>query len=68
MDYYNVKIIETPTSIEIWEYLDKPVIYTVKTEKEKEKELDIQEYKEEKTASEYYNALKRKQKHYENMR
>lgn len=68
VDYYNVKIIETPTSIEIWEYLDKPVIYTVKTEKEKEKELDIQEYKEEKTASEYYNALKRKQKHYENMR
>lgn len=68
VDYYNVKIIETPTSIEIWEYLDKPVIYTVKTEKEKEKELDIQEYKEEKTASEYYDALKRKQKHYENMR
>lgn len=68
VDYYNVKIIETPTSIEIWEYLDKPVIYTVKTEKEKKKELDIQEYKEEKTASEYYDALKRKQKHYENMR
>ena len=68
VDYYNVKIIETPTSIEIWEYLDKPVIYTVKTEKEKEKELDIQEYKEEKTATEYYDALKRKQKHYENMR
>lgn len=48
VDYYNVKIIETPTSIEVWEYLDKPVIHTVKTEKEKKKELDIQEYKEEK--------------------
>ena len=68
MDYYNVKIIETPTSIEVWEYLDKPVIHTVKTEKEKKKELDIQEYKEEKNASEHYDALKRKQKHYENMR
>ncbi len=68
VDYYNVKIIETPTSIEVWEYLDKPVIHTVKTEKEKKKELDIQEYKEEKNASEHYDALKRKQKHYENMR
>ena len=38
VDYYNVKVIETPTSIEIWEYLDKPVIYTVKTEKEKKKD------------------------------
>ncbi|MGO5030157.1 hypothetical protein [Candidatus Agathobaculum pullicola] len=63
-----MKIIETPTSIEVWEYLDKPVIHTVKTEKEKKKELDIQEYKEEKNASEHYDALKRKQKHYENMR
>lgn len=68
VNYYNVKVIETPTSIEVWEYLDKPVIYTVKTGKEKKKELDIQEYKEEKNASEYYDALKRKQKHYENMR
>lgn len=67
-DYYNVKTIETPTSIEIWEYLDKPVIYTVKSEKEKKNEIEITEYKEEKTASEHYDALKRKQKHYENMR
>jgi hypothetical protein len=63
-----VKIIETPTSIEIWEYIDKPVIFTVKAESEQKKELDIQEFKEEKTASEHYDALKRKQKHYENMR
>ena len=68
VDYYNVKIIETPTSIEIWEYIDKPVIFTVKAESEQKKELDIQEFKEEKTASEHYDALKRKQKHYENMR
>ena len=68
VDYYNVKIIETPTSIEIWEYIDKPVIFAVKTEKKKKKELELIEYKEEKTASEHYDALKRKQKHYENMR
>jgi hypothetical protein len=68
VDYYNVKIIETPTSIEIWEYIDKPVIFTVKAEKEKKSEIELSEYKEEKTASEHYDALKRKQKHYENMR
>lgn len=68
VDYYNVKIIETPTSIEIWEYIDKPIIFTVKAEKEKKSEIELSEYKEEKTASEYYDALKRKQKHYENMR
>ena len=68
VDYYNVKIIETPTSIEIWEYIEKPVIFAVKTEKKKKKELELIEYKEEKTASEHYDALKRKQKHYENMR
>lgn len=67
-DYYNVKTIETATSIEIWEYLDKPVIYTVKSEKEKKNKIEITEYKEEKTALEHYDALKRKQKHYENMR
>lgn len=65
VDYYNVKIIETPTSIEIWEYIDKPVIYTVK---KKKKDLAIAELEEHKTASEHYDALKRKQKHYENMR
>lgn len=68
LDYYNVKIIETPTSIEVWEYIDKPVIFTVKAKSEQKKELDIQEFKKEKTASEHYDALKRKQKHYENMR
>lgn len=68
VDYYNVKIIETPTSIEIWEYIDKPVVFTVKAEKEKKSEIELSECKEEKTASEHYDALKRKQKHYENMR
>jgi hypothetical protein len=71
VDYYNVKIIETPTSIEIWEYIDKPVIYTVKTQNEEKKDTIIEENKDLETkvsASEHYDALKRKQKHYKKMR
>lgn len=71
---YNVKTIETPTTIEVWEYLDEPVFFSVNIgdksssnleftdSDEKKKELDI------KSAVEHYDALKRKQKHYEEMR
>lgn len=71
VDYYNVKIIETPTSIEIWEYIDKPVIYTVKVDNKNKKDNIIENDKnlEIKTSAlEHYDALKRKQKHYEKMR
>lgn len=71
VDYYNVKIIETPTSIEIWEYIDKPVIYTVKVNNENKKDTIIENDKDleiKTSASEHYDALKRKQKHYEKMR
>lgn len=65
-DFYNAKVIETLTSIEIWEYLEKPVIYTTERTIRENKNFD-KEIKE-KTVSESYDAIKRKQKHYEAMR
>jgi hypothetical protein len=71
---YNVKTIETPTTIEVWEYLDESILCAVTVgdkeqskieclaDKQKPKDLD------EKSAAEYYDSLKRKQKHYEQMR
>lgn len=75
-DFYNLKVIETPTSIEIWEYLDKPVVFR----KEKNNKLEIDKISDEflekndkknnkkNETLEHYNSLKRKQKHYESMR
>lgn len=67
---YNVKTIETPTTIEVWEYLDSPVIYSVNVcDKEPSKyESDIEEPEKAISANEHYDSLKRKQKHYEEMR
>lgn len=67
---YNVKTIETPTTIEVWEYIDNSVFYAVNAgDKELSKvELADTTTEIEKTASEHYDALKRKQKHYEEMR
>ncbi len=71
-DYYNVKVIETPTSIEVWEYFEKPVFYTSKQHKEKNNNLDellkLDNDKKQKTTLEEYDSLKRRQKHYEQMR
>ncbi len=65
-DYYNVKIIETPTSIEVWEYLEKPVFYTSKQHKEKNNNLDellkLDIDEKDKTALEEYDCIKRKKK------
>lgn len=68
-DFYNVKIIETPTSIEVWEYTEKPVFYTINNTHKKDilNEDNIHEKKEEKTAN-VYDKIKRKQKHYNKMR
>lgn len=66
---YNVKITETPSVKEIWIY-EAPVIYRTKesedykTEKEKNKRKTYNEL----SALSQYDSLKRKQKHYENMR
>lgn len=72
---YNVKITETPVTIEIWEYIDEPVVYsraldkkdtiTAKTDNET---LEQESTDDILSANAFYDALKRKQKHYEEMR
>lgn len=72
---YNQKIIETPTYIEIWEY-EKPIISNTKNNTSENYNTPewINELKENKknyddlTAEKQYDSLKRKQKHYTNMR
>lgn len=68
---YNVKTIETPTTIEVWEYIDNSVFYTVNVGDKEPIKCEMAEdttKKVEKSANEHYDALKRKQKHYEEMR
>lgn len=76
---YNQKIIETPTYIEIWKY-EKPITKIQpksKTDKKKtnkkldwlyENENELKREFDDLTALEQYDSLKRKQKHYRNMR
>lgn len=74
---YNQKIIETPTYTEIWEY-EKPIVYKVDEKKNEEYEHQTPEWinnlnepnkkYDELTAEKQYDSLKRKQKHYKNMR
>lgn len=74
---YNQKIIETPTYIEIWEY-EKPVIYKIDEKKSFEsdhktpewiKNLEKRNRKfDDLSAKDQYDSLKRKSKHYRNMR
>lgn len=71
---YNVKTIETPTTLEVWEYLNNSVVYTVdvsdKVSSKHENADDEQKADDfdDLSACENYDALKRKQKHYEEMR
>lgn len=71
---YNVKTIETPTTLEVWEYIDDSVVYSVhvgdKTVSKFEDADSEQEHDDigDISACEHYDALKRKQKHYEEMR
>lgn len=69
---YNVKMVETPTTIEVWEYIDEAVFYSVKLDTkskcEDEKIIDNQTNIETNVANKEYDALKRKQKHYDEMR
>lgn len=72
---YRYKIIETPTTFEVWEYLDDPVFYCVKDDIENIhssndwiNDLDLQDNYTKKDAYKQYDSLKRKQRHYEQMR
>lgn len=67
---YNVKTIETPTLIEVWEYIDNSVFYAVNVGDKEPSKVELADpiAEVEKSASEHYDALKRKQKHYEEMR
>ncbi|MDR2834534.1 MAG: Rep protein [Streptococcaceae bacterium] len=74
--WYNQKIIETSTYLEIWEY-EQPIFSSKKsddeTQNENQNELFIQKKEkrksfEEQTADKQYEHLKRKQKHYEQQR
>lgn len=77
---YNQKVIETPTYKEIWEY-EKPIQLKKETLNEEpkeyreelawlyeEEEKDTKRDYDELAAYEQYDSLKRKQKHYRNMR
>ena len=70
--YYRVKTIETSTTIEVWEYLDFPVFYTEDVIDEKNTIIDnIENSKKDfdkLPTFEQYDSLKRKQKHYDEMR
>ena len=65
-------MVETPTTIEVWEYIDEAVFYSVKLDTkskcEDEKIIDNQTNIETNVANKEYDALKRKQKHYDEMR
>lgn len=67
-------MVETPTTIEVWEYIDEAVFYSVKLDTkskcEEEKIIDnqIETNIETNVANKEYDALKRKQKHYNEMR
>lgn len=72
---YKYKVIETPSTYEVWEYIDDPVYYHVNNDDNKTKSdmdwiqnLDIRETFDEMKATKQYDSLKRKQRHYENMR
>ena len=46
---YNTKMIETPTTLEIWEYLSEPIIYSISEDKEiNSKKGDLEIVSEEK--------------------
>lgn len=68
---YNTKMIETPTTLEIWEYLSEPIIYSISEDKEinsKKGDLEIVSEGKKTNIKQEYDAIKRKQKHYEQMR
>lgn len=68
---YNTRMIETPTTLEIWEYLSEPVVYSITDDKEtNNKNGNIESIIEKKKpdVKQEYDAIKRKQKHYEQMR
>ena len=68
---YNVKSVETPVTLEVWEYCNNPVIYSINagdSEKNRKDQIEKNEESKKEIASEYYDKVKRKQKHYEAMR
>lgn len=68
---YNVKSVETPVTVEVWEYCNNPVIYSINagdSEKNRKDQIEKNEESKKEIASEYYDKVKRKQKHYEAMR
>lgn len=72
--YYNTKVIETETFIEIWFYIDHPVVYNHNNIDTQEKDNNIyDEFKDNDSkkdikGSSHYEKLKRLQRHYENTR
>lgn len=68
---YNTKMIETPTTLEIWEYLSEPVVYSITDDKEtnnKNRNIESVIEKKKPDVKQEYDTIKRKQKHYEQMR
>lgn len=69
---YNVKTVETPTTIEVWEYINEPVIYSSNVDKDNSinKNIDKTENNDNEilSAIKQYDSIKRKQKHYQEMR
>ena len=69
---YNVKTVETPTTIEVWEYINEPVMYSSNVDKDNSinKNIDKAENNDNEilSAIKQYDSMKRKQKHYQEMR
>ncbi len=69
---YNVKTVETPTTIEVWEYINEPVIYSASVDKDNSinKIIDKTENEDNEilNAIKQYDSIKRKHKHYQEMR
>lgn len=72
---YRYKVIETPTTFEVWEYVDDPVYYYLKNIEENNQSdidwiqnLNVHEKFDEMGVMKQYDSLKRIQRHYENMR
>jgi len=70
--YHNKKVIETPTTLEIWGYLDETIFYSVGTDENKSlrDNVDFNELHELESSSNGDNALKLKRmgRYYENQR
>ena len=66
--WYNKKVIETPTTIEVWEYIGNSVRYTLNYGEKAKEEITDKTEKITDSAKRYYDSMKRKEAYYKAMR